>query len=117
MQVTIYMPMIPETAIAMLACARIGAVHSVVFGGFAPKELAKKNQDAKSKIVIDASCGLEPKGPLPYRPLVDAAIKHSTHKPSSGLLFYGETRSRVIHQNKCQVMVLYQNLIGKKSVN
>lgn len=79
--------MIPETAIAMLACARIGAVHSVVFGGFAPKELAKRIQDAKSKMVIAASCGLEPKGPIPYKPLVDAAIKFSTHKPESGLLF------------------------------
>lgn len=81
------MPMIPETAIAMLACARIGAVHSVVFGGFAPKELAKRIQDAGSKMVIAASCGLEPKGPIAYKPLVDEALKQSTHKPSSGLLF------------------------------
>jgi propionyl-CoA synthetase len=85
--VTIYMPMIPETAIAMLACARIGAIHSVVFGGFAPKELAKRIQDAKAKMVIAASCGLEPKGPIAYKPLVDEAIKQSPHKPSSGLLF------------------------------
>lgn len=84
--VTIYMPMIPETAIAMLACARIGAIHSVVFGGFAPKELAKRIQDAKAKLVIAASCGLEPKGIVDYKPLVDEAIQHSQHKPS-GLLF------------------------------
>ncbi|MCO5593091.1 hypothetical protein L7F22_047097 [Adiantum nelumboides] len=71
----------------MLACARIGAVHSVVFGGFAPKELAKRIQDAGSKMVIAASCGLEPKGPIAYKPLVDEALKQSTHKPSSGLLF------------------------------
>lgn len=81
------MPMVPETAIAMLACARIGAIHSVVFGGFAPKELAKRIQDAKSKLVIAASCGLEPKGPIAYKPLVDEAIRLSTHKPTSGLLF------------------------------
>lgn len=85
--VTIYMPMIPETAIAMLACTRIGAVHSVVFGGFAPKELAKRIQDAKTKLVVAASCGLEPKGPVPYKTLVDQALQHSAHKPSAGLLF------------------------------
>ncbi|PWN47318.1 acetyl-CoA synthetase-like protein, partial [Violaceomyces palustris] len=85
--VVIYMPMIPETAMAMLACSRIGAVHSVVFGGFAPKELAKRIQDSRCKLVLAASCGLEPKGPLPYKPLVDEALRLSTHKPSSGLLF------------------------------
>lgn len=85
--VTIYMPMIPETALAMLACARIGAIHSVVFGGFAPRELAKRIQDASAKLVIAASCGLEPKGPVAYKPLVDEALRLSTHKPASGLLF------------------------------
>lgn len=85
--VVIYMPMVPETSIAMLACARIGAVHSVVFGGFAPKELAKRIQDSGCKMVIAASCGLEPKGPVDYKPLVDEALKVSKHKPSSGLLF------------------------------
>ncbi len=85
--VVIYMPMVPETSIAMLACARIGAVHSVVFGGFAPKELAKRIQDSGCKMVIAASCGLEPKGPVDYKPLVDEALKVSEHKPSSGLLF------------------------------
>lgn len=85
--VTIYMPMMIESAIAMLACTRIGAIHSVVFGGFAAKELGKRIQDGKAKMVIAASCGLEPKGPLKYKPLVDEAIKSSSHKPSSGLLF------------------------------
>lgn len=85
--VVIYMPMVPETSIAMLACARIGAVHSVVFGGFAPKELAKRIQDSKCKMVIAASCGLEPKGPVDYKPLVDEALRVSEHKPQSGLLF------------------------------
>ncbi|TKY90591.1 hypothetical protein EX895_000589 [Sporisorium graminicola] len=85
--VVIYMPMVIETSIAMLACARIGAVHSVVFGGFAPKELAKRIQDSGCKMVIAASCGLEPKGPVDYKPLVDEALKVSEHKPESGLLF------------------------------
>lgn len=85
--VVIYMPMVPETSIAMLACARIGAVHSVVFGGFAPKELAKRIQDSGCKMVIAASCGLEPKGPVDYKPLVDEALRVSEHKPESGLLF------------------------------
>lgn len=85
--VVIYMPMVPETSIAMLACARIGAVHSVVFGGFAPKELAKRIQDSGCKMVIAASCGLEPKGLMDYKPLVDEALKVSEHKPEAGLLF------------------------------
>ncbi|CDU23975.1 related to acetyl coenzyme A synthetase / uncharacterized protein [Sporisorium scitamineum] len=85
--VVIYMPMVVETSIAMLACARIGAVHSVVFGGFAPKELTKRIQDSGCKMVIAASCGLEPKGPVDYKPLVDEALKVSEHKPESGLLF------------------------------
>ncbi|SNX81679.1 related to acyl-CoA synthetase [Melanopsichium pennsylvanicum] len=85
--VVIYMPMIPETSIAMLACARIGAVHSVVFGGFAPKELAKRIQDSGCKMVIAASCGLEPKGPVDYKPLVDEAFMVSEHKPQAGLLY------------------------------
>jgi propionyl-CoA synthetase len=74
--VQIYMPMIPEAAVAMLACARIGAVHSVVFGGFAPNELAVRIDDAAPKLVIAASCGLEgTKGALPYMPLVNEAIE------------------------------------------
>lgn len=85
--VVIYMPMIPETSIAMLACARIGAVHSVVFGGFAPKELAKRIQDSGCKMVIAASCGLEPKRVVDYKPLVDEALKVSEYKPEAGLLW------------------------------
>ena len=79
--------MIPETALAMLACSRIGAVHSVVFGGFAAKELAKRIQDSRCKMVISASCGLEPKGALDYKPLVDDALLFSEHKPEAGLLW------------------------------
>lgn len=72
--VVIYMPMIPEAVVAMLACARIGAVHSVVFGGFAAKELAVRIQDSKSKLVITASCGIDGKKTIQYKPLVDDAI-------------------------------------------
>ncbi len=80
-RVVIYMPMVPETAIAMLACARIGAVHSVVFGGFAAAELAARIEDAKPKVVVAASCGLEPGRVVNYKPLLDAAIDQSAHKP------------------------------------
>ncbi|MDF2367750.1 propionyl-CoA synthetase [Sneathiella sp.] len=82
-RVLIYMPMVPETAIAMLACARIGAIHSVVFGGFAPKELATRIDDAKPVAIIAASCGLEPNRTIAYKPLIDEAIEMSTHKPAN----------------------------------
>ena len=74
-RVVIYMPMIPETLVAMLACARIGAVHSVVFGGFAAPELATRIDDAKPKLIVWASCGIEPSRVIPYKPLVDGAIE------------------------------------------
>ncbi len=80
-RVIIYMPMIPETMFAMLACARIGAVHSVVFGGFAANELAVRIEDAKPKVMLSSSCGIEPKGAIPYKPLLDKAIELSSHKP------------------------------------
>jgi len=80
-RVIIYMPMVPEAAIAMLACARLGAIHSVVFGGFAPAELATRLNDAKPKLVISASCGLEPGRVLAYKPLLDAAIDLAQFKP------------------------------------
>ena len=73
-RVTLYMPMIPEAAMAMLACARIGAVHSVVFGGFAAAELATRIADAKPRAIVTASCGLEPGRIVKYKPLIDAAI-------------------------------------------
>ncbi len=79
--VIIYMPMVPEAAISMLACARIGAVHSVVFGGFAPNELAARIEDAKPKLMISASCGVEPSGVIAYKPLLDEAINLSSVKP------------------------------------
>jgi len=85
--VVIYMPMIPETLIAMLACARIGAIHSVVFGGFAPKELVKRIEDSQPKLIFSASCGIEPKGPIAYKPLLDEAINLSSWKPSVVIIY------------------------------
>jgi propionyl-CoA synthetase len=81
--VIIYMPMIPEAAIAMLACARIGAVHSVVFGGFAAPELASRIDDAKPNVILTASCGIEVSRVVEYKPLIDEAIKLAHHKPRS----------------------------------
>ncbi|MGI9483650.1 MAG: propionyl-CoA synthetase [Hyphomicrobiales bacterium] len=89
-RVIIYMPMIPEALIAMLACARIGAVHSVVFGGFAPKELATRIDDAKPVLIVTASCGIEPGRVIEYKPLLDEAIEISTHKPSGIILLQRE---------------------------
>ncbi|MEM9716204.1 MAG: propionyl-CoA synthetase [Pseudomonadota bacterium] len=80
-RVIIYMPMVPEALVAMLACARIGAIHSVVFGGFAAAELATRIDDAKPKAIIAGSCGIEPSGVIAYKPLLDGAIHLSDHKP------------------------------------
>jgi propionyl-CoA synthetase len=85
--VVIYMPMVPETMMAMLACARIGAVHSVVFGGFAASELAARIEDAKPTVVMAASCGIEPSGVIPYKPLLDAALGQVEVKPDACLIF------------------------------
>ncbi len=86
-RVVIYMPMIPQTLVAMLACARLGAVHSVVFGGFAPHELATRIGDARPRVVVSASCGLEPNRVIKYKPMLDAAIELSTHKPEHCIIF------------------------------
>ena len=85
-RVIIYMPMVAEAAFAMLACARLGAIHSVVFGGFAAKELATRIDDARPKVVVSASCGLEPGRIVAYKPLLDGAIELSGHKPESCLI-------------------------------
>jgi len=79
-RVIIYMPMVPEAAIAMLACARLGAIHSVVFGGFAASELATRIDDAKPKMIVSASCGIEPGRVVAYKPLLDKAIELASHK-------------------------------------
>jgi len=80
-RVIIYMPMVPEALIAMLACARIGAVHSVVFGGFSAHELSTRINDAKPKVIVAGSCGIEPNRVVHYKPLLDRAIEEATHKP------------------------------------
>ncbi len=81
-RVIIYMPMVPEAIVAMLACARIGAVHSVVFGGFASHELASRIDDARPEVILSASCGIEPGRVVPYKPLLDEAIELAAYKPS-----------------------------------
>lgn len=86
-RVIIYMPMIVEAAFAMLACARIGAVHSVVFGGFAAPELATRIDDAKPALILAGSCGIEPSRTVEYKPLLDAALEMASHKPGAVLLF------------------------------
>ena len=92
-RVIIYMPMIPEAAIAMLACARIGAVHSVVFGGFAAAELATRIDDSTPKLIISASCGLEPNRVVSYKPLLDEAIELSSHKPDAAIILQREQQT------------------------
>lgn len=89
-RVVIYMPMIPEAVFAMLACARIGAIHSVVFGGFAAKELATRIDDARPKAILSASCGIEGTKVVAYKPLLDEAIKLSASKPDSCLVYQRE---------------------------
>ncbi|MFP1643953.1 propionate-CoA ligase PrpE [Pontitalea aquivivens] len=89
-RVIIYMPMIPEALEAMLACARLGAIHSVVFGGFAAHELAVRIDDAKPKAIIAASCGLEPGRVVHYKPLLDKAIEQAAHKPAFTVIFQRE---------------------------
>ena len=86
-RVLIYMPMIPEAIVAMLACARIGAVHSVVFGGFAAKELATRIDDAEPKVILTASCGVEPGRIVEYKPLLDLAIALARHKPATSVVY------------------------------
>lgn len=89
-RVIVYMPMIPEAAIAMLACARIGAVHSVVFGGFAANELAVRIDDCKPKAILAASCGLEPGRTVEYKPLLDQGIEIANHKPDNCYIWQRE---------------------------
>ncbi len=86
-RVVIYMPMVPQAVIAMLACARLGAIHSVVFGGFAAHELAVRIDDAKPKVVVSASCGVEVDKVIPYKPLLDKALELSQHQPGSSIIF------------------------------
>ena len=95
-RVIIYMPMIPEAVVAMLACARLGAVHSVVFGGFAAHELATRINDCTPKVIVCASCGLEPGRVVEYKPLVDAAIAEAHHKPECVLVHQRDAHRAVL---------------------
>ena len=85
-RVIIYMPMIPEAVVAMLATVRIGAIHSVVFGGFAASELAKRIDDCTPKMIVSASCGIEPSRIVEYKPMLDEAIEISQHKPETCIM-------------------------------
>lgn len=89
-RVIIYMPMVPEALIAIFACARLGAIHSVVFGGFSSKELATRIEDAKPKVIVAGSCGIEPNRVVPYKPLVDQAIELCSHEPEHCVLLQRE---------------------------
>ena len=89
-RVIVYMPMVPEAVIAMLACARLGAVHSVVFGGFAANELAVRIDDATPKVIVSASCGIEPGRVVAYKPLLDKAIDLASHKPGACVMLQRE---------------------------
>jgi len=99
-RVIIYMPMIPETVVAMLACARIGAIHSVVFGGFAANELAKRIEDATPKLVVSASCGIEPGRIVDYKPLLDGAIEASAHKPETCVIVQRATHEATLTEGR-----------------
>ena len=89
-RVILYMPMVPQAAVAMLACARLGAIHSVVFGGFAAKELATRIDDATPKLIVSASCGIEPGRVVAYKPLLDEAISLARHKPERCIILQRE---------------------------
>src|SRR5690349_2248861 len=96
-RVLIYMPMVPEAAMAMLACARIGAIHSVVFGGFAAPELATRIDDAKPKVILSASCGIEVQRVIPHKPLLDQAIELAKSKPAACVILQrGQARAELV---------------------
>merc|ERR1712167_44136 len=98
-RVIIYMPMIPEAVIAMLACGRIGAVHSVVFGGFAANELASRIDDSKAKLIVSASCGYEPGRVVEYKPLLNKALDLANHKPDKCIIFQREKDKAELDSN------------------
>lgn len=98
-RVIIYMPMIPEAAIAMLACARIGAIHSVVFGGFAANELATRIDDAAPKVIVSASCGIEPGRLVEYKPLLDGAVELASQKPDKCIILQRPQLTAALGEN------------------
>jgi propionyl-CoA synthetase len=89
-RVIVYMPMVPRAVVAMLACARLGAIHSVVFGGFAPRELATRIEDARPKVIVAASCGIEPTRTVEYKPIIDEALSTTTHQPDAVIVLRRE---------------------------
>ena len=99
-RVIIYMPMIPEAVMAMLACARLGAIHSVVFGGFAANELAVRIDDAKPKMILSASCGIEGSRVIAYKPLLDAAIDAASHKPDRCFILQREQQEALMDASR-----------------
>ncbi|MDO9383871.1 MAG: propionyl-CoA synthetase [Hyphomicrobiaceae bacterium] len=99
-RVIVYMPMVPEAVIAMLACARIGAIHSVVFGGFAANELATRLDDAQPKVIVSASCGIEPGRIVAYKPLLDSAIDLATHKPQTCIILQRPALAAALHDGR-----------------
>jgi len=99
-RVIIYMPMIPQAVIAMLACARLGAVHSVVFGGFAPRELAVRIDDCTPKVIVSASCGIEVDRVIEYKPLLDDAVEIAAHKPQHCIIFQREAVTAAIEPGR-----------------
>ncbi|AKS41242.1 AMP-binding protein [Wenzhouxiangella marina] len=99
-RVVIYMPMVPEAVIAMLACARLGAIHSVVFGGFAPHELAVRIDDARPKLVLSASCGIEFDRIIEHKPLLDAALDEAVHKPAATVILQREQAEASMHPGR-----------------
>jgi propionyl-CoA synthetase len=98
-RVLIYMPMVPEAVVAMLACARLGAVHSVVFGGFAANEVAVRIDDAKPVLIVAASCGVEPTRVVPYKPILDAALSLAEHSPDRCLVLQRPEQPAELHQH------------------
>ncbi|MDB9985660.1 propionyl-CoA synthetase [Pelagibacterales bacterium] len=99
-RIIIYMPMIPEAVMSILACARIGAVHSVVFGGFAANELANRIDDSKAKLILTSSCGIEPGRIVEYQPLINEAVKIAKHKPDTSIFFQREQKKVELIENQ-----------------
>jgi propionyl-CoA synthetase len=99
-RVLIYMPMIPEALVAMLACARLGAVHSVVFGGFAAPELAVRIDDCTPRLVVSASCGIEPRGVIAYKPILDNALDLAAHKPDATIIVQRSEEAATLREGR-----------------
>ena len=97
-RVIIYLPMIPEAVVAMLACARLGAVHSVVFGGFAAPELAARIDDADPRVIVTASCGIEPGRIVEYKPIIDQALELSSHRPAQVIVLQRKQAHAEMHE-------------------